>query len=64
MTLYHGTTESRGKKIIQEGKINCNATRLYSKSYQDILNNNMTVSPGLIKPKSLSSTPGYVYLYK
>ena len=61
MILYHGTIESRGKKIVKDGKIDCHAERLNSESYEYIVENCMKVSEGSIKPKTLASTPGYTY---
>ena len=61
MILYHGTIESRGKKIVKDGKIDCHAERLNSESYEYIVEKCMKVSEGSIKPKTLASTPGYTY---
>lgn len=54
MILYHGTIESRGKKIVKDDKIDCHAERLNSESYEYIVENCMKVSEGSVKLQKIN----------
>ena len=61
MELFHGTPKSRGDIIIKEKRISCHAKPMFEDGCEDILQS-AEYSDNLIKPKTLSTTPGYVYL--
>lgn len=61
MILFHGTPESRGVKIIEEGIISNKAKRIYDQTHEDMLKECIVSCSG-VAPTSLASTIGYVYL--
>lgn len=61
MELFHGTSKSRGDIIVEEGKISCHAKLMYEDGGEDVLQS-AEFSNGLIKPTTLATTPGYIYL--
>ena len=61
MVLFHGTPKSRGSIIVREKIISCNAKLMHEDKCEEILKT-VEFSSNLIKPETLATTPGYVYL--
>lgn len=49
LTLYHGTSSSRGIKILEDKKIDCNAELRFKRDRKEIVG------------KSIATTQGYIY---
>ena len=61
MILYHGTTKSRGERIVKGGVISNEASLLYDEEFGKGLETG-SISCSGIMPTTLATTKGYVYL--